>query len=176
MWFHVRFLFVLFVIIELITTTALVGSTEGPITLTGQFTPDTAPWQQTPDGSNTAGAQAFILPNPISGPGVAALLYDFEFITSTTPLYTSHTFHSLMNQPIILPTGECLRNTNYFNDTYTDPIQRTGNVTLYASPLPSGLAGVYTGIGGYSAEGQTVGYNAESCTSAAANLDPYSLE
>jgi len=54
-------------------------------------------------------------------------------------------------------------------------VLRSGNATLFAptaGAAPAALAGVYTGQGGDSASGENVGYNAESCASAAANADP----
>jgi len=64
------------------------------------------------------------------------------------------------------------RNTLYFNETFADPVFRTGRVTLYEPPLPSGFGGVYEGAGGYGAFAENVGYNAESCDTAAMNVDP----
>lgn len=54
-----------------------------------------------------------------------------------------------------------------------------GDVTVYqpaAGALPPELAGRYAGQGGYSASGQMVGYNQESCASAAANTDRKALQ
>lgn len=72
----------------------------------------------------------------------------------------------------------CQRNTYYFNETFAAPALRSGNATLYgptSGSVPSALAGRYTKQGGYSASGEVVGYNAETCASAAANADPESF-
>lgn len=100
---------------------------------------------------------------------------DFDFITVISSLYTEHTFHELINQAVILINGLCQRNTYYFNETFSDPVLRSGNVTLFgplAGAAPKALAGVYARQGGYSASAQMVGYNAETCASAAANVGP----
>lgn len=113
------------------------------------------------------------MPNPVSGPGVIEEAIDTDFFTVSNSSYTTHTFHELISQPLILTNGECQRNPIYFNQTFTDPIFRNGTVTLYA---PGGaFAGVYDGVQGYSASGVMVGYNPETCTSAAANTDPQAL-
>ena len=98
-----------------------------------------------------------------------------DFISAKSPLYTDHTFHALINQPQILTNGFCQRNPYYFNETDAAPVLRSGNITLYgplAGAVPSALAGRYTIQGGYSASGQMLGYNAEECSTAAANSDP----
>lgn len=112
------------------------------------------------------------------GPSIAPAVYGMTFsnVDASLALYTAHTFHATINQPIILPTGLCLRNTQYFNETESDPHMTNGNVTLYSPPLVRGLGGVYVGTGGYSAADQMVGYFPESCASATFNLDPSSLQ
>lgn len=98
---------------------------------------------------------------------------DTDFFTVSTSSYTAHLFHEVISQPLILTSGLCQRNPIYFNQTFTDPIFRNGTVTLYS---PGGaFAGVYDDVQGYSASGEMVGYNAESCASAAANTDPNAL-
>ncbi|KAH9209829.1 hypothetical protein DL95DRAFT_466428 [Leptodontidium sp. 2 PMI_412] len=115
------------------------------------------------------------VPNPLSGPGIIQSIYDLDLTTAEPPLYSEHTFHSIINQPVILKNGMCLRNTVYFSDTFADPILRTGQVTLYSPPLPAGFSGVYQEVGGFSAQGEIVGYNAEEFASAARNVDPAAL-
>ena len=96
-----------------------------------------------------------------------------DFFTVSNSSYTAHTFHEVISQPLILTNGLCQRNPIYFNQTFTDPVFRNGTVTLYS---PGGaFAGVYSGVQGYSASGEMVGYNAEPCSSAAANTDPKAL-
>lgn len=56
---------------------------------------------------------------------------------------------------------------------FSDPAFRSGKVTL-ASP-GGAFAGVFDNVPGYSAAGNMLGYNAESCSSAAANTDPNAL-
>jgi len=156
---------------------ALVGSAEGTNIFIASITPGNdayAPLSSNPNEYSTEIKQ-IILPNPVSGPAVEPEVFDLDFITATSPLYTEHTFHALINQPEILNNGLCQRNTYYFNQTFSDPVLRSGNATLFApmaGAAPAALAGVYTGQGGYSASGENVGYNAEACASAAADADP----
>lgn len=109
------------------------------------------------------------MPNPLSGPQVEPAVYDLLFSTTNTPNYTAHTFHSILNQPIILDDGLCLRNAYYFNESFADPIFRTGQVTLYT---PNQVAGVYEGVGGYSATAEILGNNPQTCKDAAGSVDP----
>lgn len=98
---------------------------------------------------------------------------DMDFFTVLNSSYTAHTFHEAISQSLILTNGQCQRNPIYFNQTFTNPVFRNGTVTLYS---PGGaFAGVYSGVQGYSASGEMVGYNAEPCSSAAANTDPKAL-
>ncbi len=96
-----------------------------------------------------------------------------DFFTVATSSYTAHTFHEVASQPLILTNGLCQRNENFFNQTFTDPVFRNGTVTLYEPG--AAFAGVYDGTQGYSASGELVGFNPESCESAAANTDPEAL-
>lgn len=156
---------------------ALVASlTGGNALFVGEFTPDTAAYSEIFPGEYSTQGKLSIVSNPVSGPGVIESVYDLDFTTAQNPLYTQHTFHSVINQPVILNNGMCLRNTIYFNETFANPELRTGKVTLYTPPLPTGFGGVYTGVGGFSAQGETVGYGAESCASAVQNVDPAALE
>ena len=113
------------------------------------------------------------MPNPVSGPGVIEEAIDTDFFTVSKSSYTAHTFHEVISQPLILTNGDCQRNPVYFNQTFTDPVFRNGTVTLYS---PGGaFAGVYDHVQGYSASGELVGYNPETCSSAATNTDPKAL-
>jgi len=72
--------------------------------------------------------------------------------------------------------GMCQRNTIYFNQTFTDPIFRIGNVTIYQGLLGlAKLVGEYSLVQGYSASGEEIGFATESCASAAMNVDPVAL-
>lgn len=161
---------------------ALVGSLGGTTIFVADFNPNNdayAPIASNP-ATYTARVKQVIIPNPISGPEVKPEAFDLAFSSTQTPLYTAKTFHTLINQPQILNNGLlCQRNPYYFNETFAEPRLRTGNVTVYGPPagaLPSKLAGRYVGQGGYSASGQMVGYNQESCASAAAKTDPKALQ
>lgn len=166
---------------RLLCTVALVGTAEGTNIFVADITPKNdayAPIASNPNEFSTEVKQV-IVPNPISGPSVEPEAFDLDFITARTPLYTSHTFHALVNQPDILTNLLCQRNTYYFNNTFTAPALRSGNVTVVppiAGGAPKQLAGVYTKEGGYSASAEMIGYNAETCASAARNVDPESLQ
>ena len=139
------------------------------------FTPNDAPYQQINAAPPEFIAQIkkVIVPNPVSGPGVIDEAVDTDFFTASSPGYPAKTFHTLTNLPLILTNTMCQRNPIYFNETFTDPIFRTSKVILYS---PGGaFAGVYNNVAGYSASGTQIGYNAESCASAAANNDPKAL-
>lgn len=153
------------------------GTAEGTNLFIGQITPGNdayAPLASNPNEFSTEVKQ-IIVPNPVSGPAVEPEVFDLDFITARSPLYTAHTFHAMISQPEILNNGFCQRNTYYFNETFSAPVLRSGNATVYgptAGAAPSGLAGVYTKAGGYSASGELIGYNAETCKIAATNTDP----
>lgn len=113
------------------------------------------------------------MPNPVSGPDVAVEAIDTDFFTVPSSSYTAHTFHEVISQPMVLINGLCQRNPIYFNQTFTDPIYRNGTATLYS---PGGaFPGVYNNVQGYSASGEVVGYNPESCSTAADKTDPKAL-
>ncbi|KAL2061204.1 hypothetical protein VTL71DRAFT_7477 [Oculimacula yallundae] len=156
---------------------ALVSTLVGGNTvLPGQFVPDTAAYSQISSGEYSSQGKVGV-PNPLSGPGLVKSVYDLDFFTAESPLYTEHTFHTVINQARILTQpGMCLRNTIYFNETFSNPILRIGKVTLYSPPLPAGYDGVYTGVGGMSAQGETIGYSNEDCAMAAKNVDPDALK
>lgn len=117
-----------------------------------------------------------IVPNTLSGPSVRPSAIDFDFVTArSSPLYTQRTFRALINQPLILTNLACQRNTYYFNETFAEPVLRSGNVTLYpplAGSVPRQLGGRYARQGGFSASGEMLGTNQESCRDAADNVDP----
>lgn len=152
-----------------LTLKGLVGSLGGTIIEPASFLPDTAAYDELPYGQYSIDVKEMIVPNPVSGPGVEPAIYDLLFSTTNTPNYTAHTFHSILNQPIILDDGLCLRNAYYFNESFADPIFRTGQVTLY---MPSQVEGVYEGLGGYSATAEILGNNPQTCEAAAASVDP----
>ena len=139
------------------------------------FVPNNAPYQEINASPPEFIAQIkeVIVPNPVSGPGVINEAVDTDFFTASSPQYTAKTFHTLTNQPLILTNTMCQRNPIYFNETFTNPIFRTGQVTLYSPG--AAFPGVYSNVAGYSASGSQIGYNMESCSSAAANTDPNSL-
>ncbi|KAI9715305.1 MAG: hypothetical protein M1828_000905 [Chrysothrix sp. TS-e1954] len=109
-----------------------------------------------------------IIENPISGPSIEPAAIDFLFSTAAKSPYPASSFHTILNQPIILDNGFCQRNTYLFNESFAEPAFRTGNVTLYSPPDPSGVAGVHTNEAGYSACGEIIGFNPETCATAAA--------
>ena len=153
----------------------IVGSLEGTTIFVATFDPDTAPYEEiaTSPAEYIAQITDVLVPNPISGPEVAEQAVDVDFFTTNSSLYTDHTFHDFISLPLILTNDMCQRNPVYFNQTFTDPIYRNGTVILYS---PGGaFPGVYPGTAGYSASGVQLGYNAESCASAAANTDPKAL-
>ncbi|KAI4146539.1 MAG: hypothetical protein L6R39_003430 [Caloplaca ligustica] len=156
---------------------ALVGTAEGTNIFVGSFAPNNDAYAPIASFPNEFSAEVkqILVPNTISGPSVLPEAFDFDFITTNSPMYTAHTFHALINQAIILTNGLCQRNPYYFNETFAAPTMRSGNVTLVgplAGSVPSALAGKYFKQGGYSASGEMLGYNAETCASAAANSDP----
>ncbi|KAL9584226.1 MAG: hypothetical protein Q9212_002255 [Teloschistes hypoglaucus] len=160
---------------------ALVGSAEGTNIFVAQFAPTNDAYAPIDSNPNefSARVQQVIVPNPASGPGIVPEAFDFDFVSTKTPLYTDHTFHSLLNQPLILTNGLCQRNTYYFNETFTNPTMRSGNVTLFGPPAgaaPKVLAKKYIKQGGISASAELVGYNAELCKDASAKVDPMALQ
>lgn len=64
----------------------------------------------------------------------------------------------------------------YFNDTFADQQLRTGQATLYSPPLANGFEGVYDNLGGFSAQGENIGYNPQDCADAAADVDPFATQ
>lgn len=165
----------------------------------GKFIPADAAYAINGNSLSTETKWAFV-PNPASGPGVYPEVVDMIFNTARSPMYSDHTFKSLINQPILEPSGRCQRNQYYFNNATAMPELRQGNVTLgpgasggpisgaadallqFQSPnstlmkaSPDGKTGIYTGLTGYTACAQNVGFNIEDCGSAVRNVDPASL-
>ncbi|KAL8730117.1 MAG: hypothetical protein Q9166_004316 [cf. Caloplaca sp. 2 TL-2023] len=160
---------------------SLVGTLEGTTIFVASFAPNNDAYAPIASNPNefTAQVKQVIIPNPISGPSVKPEAFDFDFITAKSPLYTARTFHAMINQPQTLNNLLCQRNPYYFNETFAEPKLRSGNVTLYgptAGAAPSALAGRYIKQGGYSASGEMVGYNPETCENAAARADPKAFQ
>lgn len=156
----------------------------------GQFSPQNAAYQSAGSGLLSTKVAWAVVPNPISGPGVYPEAFDSTFAETNAPRYTAATFKHLINQPIILPSKLCQRNTYYFNNATAQPFFVNGNVTLgpgaSGSSLvsksalqqgsPDGTSGVYTDVDGYSACAQNVGNNPEDCDQAGRTVDPASYQ
>ncbi|EME88446.1 uncharacterized protein MYCFIDRAFT_88919 [Pseudocercospora fijiensis CIRAD86] len=154
----------------------------------GQFIPESSPYQSDAGGTLSAAASWAIVPNPVSGPGVYPEAADFLFKTTSSPKYTAKGFKTMINLPIVLPSGLCQRNTYYFNNATALPVFRNGQVTL--GPGASGTSptsgvlqqaspdgsGVYENVDGYGACAQNVGNNPQDCETAAKTVDPASLQ
>lgn len=154
------------------------GSLEGTTIEVASFVPDDSAYEEisTSPAEYITQIKDVIVPNPESGPGIIIEAVDTDFFTASKRSeipYTAHFFHECISQPLILTNGECQRNSVYFNQTFTNAVFRTGTVTLYEPG--AAFQGLYSGMAGYSASGQVVGYNAENCTSAAFNQDPAAL-
>ncbi|KAM0240232.1 hypothetical protein ACHAP5_007968 [Fusarium lateritium] len=148
---------------------------EGTTIFPAIFAPDTSAAKPLPNGFYSTQVKPFLLPNPISGPGIYAAAFDILFKLTNKSPYTAHTFHSLINQPQLLNNKKCQRNAIYFNETFADPKMAVAEVTLYHQILatpPAGLEGVYKDVYCYTANGQVVSGVAETCPVAAANFDP----
>lgn len=156
-----------------------VATGTGTTLLIASFIPENEAYALVASNEFIAQVKPVIVPNTISGPEVKQEAFDLDFGTTTTPLYADKTIRALVNQPIILTNGLCQRNTHYFNETFTAPTSRSGNVTLYgpiSGSVPQELAGKYSKQGGYSANAEVVGYNPETCSTAAARLDPKAIQ
>ena len=151
---------------------AVVSTLGGLPVYVASFVPSSGPYEEisTPPPEYVAQVKDVIVPNPISGPIVIEEAIDTDFFTTATSIYTAHTFHEFISQPLIVTNGMCLRNEVYFNQTFTKPVFRNGTVILYS---PGGaFVGVYSSAQGYSASGENVAYTEQSCSSAAAMTDP----
>lgn len=145
-----------------------------PCRLTMSADPNNQAYKSIDATPNTLSAQTkqVIIPNPESGPGVTPSAIDLLFRPAgSSPVYPAKAVISLMNQPTFLTTGQCQLNAYYFNETFADPILRTGDVTLYNPAVPSALTGginkakQYTAVGGLSATAESVGFNPKACSS-----------
>ena len=156
--------------------TALVGTLGGTTLFVAQFVPSIVPYEliSSSDPEFITQIKQIVVPNPVSGPGVTLEVADADFFTSTTPQFPAHTYHEFISQPLILTNTLCQRNPIFFNFTFTDEVFRQGNVTL-VQPGAGAFQGEYQGVQGYSASGNQLGYNAESCQSAAAEVDPVAV-
>lgn len=129
-----------------------------------------------------------LVPNPISGPGVYPEVVDFSFVTEAESTYGAKAIKTLINQPLLLPSGLCQRNTYYFTNATAEQVFRSGNVTFGPGADGAGITtgelmsasaggvGIYGGVEGLGACAQLVGYNPEDCDTAVANVDPASLD
>ena len=160
----------------------LVGNAEGNPLLVGTFDPTQAAYNVLPNGIYSASVNAQLSPPELSGPAVAPYAMSFVFQdleTSIIPLYTLHTFDSLRNQPTIVKSGQCVRNNEYSNQTFTDPHMRLGNVTFgqctsgLLSCLGPTISGQYMNVQGLSSSSVHVGQvMTEDCATAYKNNDP----
>ena len=152
---------------------------EGTTTFPATFEPDTAAVKSLPGGLYSIEVKPYLLPNTISGPGVYAEAFDMLYMLTHDSPYTAHTFHDLLNHPLLLNNGQCQRNPLYFNATFADPKMAVGNVTLYHQILatpPAPIEGEYTDVYCYQANAEQVGYTGEPCAKAAAEEDPKALQ
>ncbi|KAK4496488.1 hypothetical protein PRZ48_012468 [Zasmidium cellare] len=152
----------------------------------GEFRPQDAAWLSEGDGLFSAQSKWALVPNPISGPAVYPEAADLEFrtIAAAQSKYTAKTFRYVLNQPLLLPSGQCQRNSYYFNNATAVPVFRRGQVTLGpaadgANPVSGVLqkaspdgSGVYANVDGYSVCAQNVGHSPEDCDAAVANVNP----
>ena len=148
---------------------------EGTTIFPATFVPDTSAAQPLPNGEYSIQVKPFLLPNTVSGPGIYAEAFDMLFELTNDSPYTAHTFHSLLNIPQLLNNGKCQRNTVYFNESFADPKMAVAEITLYHQILatpPKGLEGVYEDVYCYTANGQVVSSVGETCSVAAARMDP----
>lgn len=153
---------------------------EGTTIFPALFEPDTATAQPLPNGLYSQQVKPFLVPNPVSGPGVTASAFDILYALTQMSPYTQRTFHALLNNPQLLNTGKCQRNTVYFNESFADPKMAVGKVTLYSQLLgatpPASIQGLYENVYCYQANGQLVSGVGEECAAAAANMDPAARE
>ena len=152
---------------------------EGTTIFPAHFVPDTAAVQSLPGGLYSIEVKPYLLPNTVSGPGVYFEAFDMIYQLTNKSPYTAHTFHELLNHAQLLNNGKCQRNTVYFNETFAYPHMAVGNVTVYheiADTPPASIAGIYTNVYCYQANGEGVSGIGESCEAAAAEVDPKALQ
>lgn len=171
-------------LVPAVASSLLFGGT--PIRL-GQFSPTAEAYMVDGSGTNSARAAWALVPNTLSGPGVYPEAVDFSFTTARRSRYGARTIKTLINTPLLLPSGLCQRNTYYFTNATALPVLRTGAVTFGPGADGVGLTsgglmqaggdgrGIYGDVDGFSACAQTVGNNIEECEVAAGNVDPVSL-
>lgn len=138
--------------------------------------PDTAAVEALSGGFFNFQTKPYLLPNPISGPGVQGEALQLLYELTTDSPYSDGTFHRLLNSPQLLNTGLCQRNTQYFNETFVNARMGRGNLTLYNQPLlatpPKEIAGRYEGVYCYQANSQSVStFVGETCSVAESNYD-----
>lgn len=151
---------------------ALVSTLVGGIELRlGNFLPPNAAYQPDGNGGFFANSKWVVVPNPVSGPGVYPEVIDTAFKNTSDPQYSLDFWKGVVNQPVILKgamTGQCQQNSFFFNESTAGVQFRSGDVTL--GPAASGvdltegiLQGKYTGVHGFSACAQNVGFTAQKC-------------
>jgi hypothetical protein len=153
--------------------------------------PDKAAYLQVDPVNNpgvfTISSEQTILPNPVSGPGVTNPAIGMTFSPISDSPYTPHTFHQMVNQPIILssPVGMCNRLAQYFSpddysNTFADPYMTVATVRFSGGTLvrdlglgiPKGFEGIYGGVYGYAATSQTLTSLNEPCADSPGRVDP----
>lgn len=172
-------------LVPAVASSLLFGGT--PVRL-GQFNPTTDAYMVDSAGINSARAAWALVPNSLSGPGVYPEAVDYSFATASHSEYGARTIKTLINTPLLLPSGLCQRNTYYFTNATALPVFRSGNVTLGPGADGVGLttgalmkaspdgSGIYENVEGFGACAQNVGNNPQDCDVAAASVDPASLE
>lgn len=101
-----------------------------PIRL-GEFDPDADAYMLDGGGALSTQSRWAIVPNPISGPGVYSKAVDFLFrFQQGAKKYSELLFKTLINQPIILPSGKCQRNQYYFANASAEQQFVAGQVRL----------------------------------------------
>ena len=143
--------------------------------------PDTAALQSLPSGQLNFQAKPYLLPNPISGPGVQGEALQLLYKLDSESPYPAQTFHRFLNSPQLLNTGLCQRATQYFNESFADPKFGKGDITLYSQLLlptpPRSIAKQYRDVYCYQANSQVVAtFVGEACPVAEANFDPVSRQ
>ncbi|KAI1334285.1 hypothetical protein F5Y15DRAFT_421028 [Xylariaceae sp. FL0016] len=161
-----------------------VGTLEGNTVYPGLFSPANAPYQDLGNGEFFTEVDNQILPNPLSGPGIAPEAFALRFTKvgqNQTSLVTDRGFKFLLNQPLISNLGlTCANILYYFNQTFEEPFYCQGTVDFISEPLnlntvPSPLAGSYFNQACWSASAVSVGGGQMDCRQAAASLDLTSL-
>lgn len=172
-------------LVPAVASSLLFGGT--PIRL-GQFNPTADAYMSDASGTISSRAAWALVPNPISGPGVYPEAVDFAFKTSSQSKYGAKTIKTLINTPLLLPSGMCQRNAYYFTNATALTVLRNGQVTFGpgadgVSLTSGGLmkasadgSGIYKDVDGLSACAQSVGNNPEDCDQAARTIDPASLQ